>query len=54
MENNIDINVLYEVALNKIMQLERENIELNALLIQSSSIIKELEEKIKVSEKTVD
>ncbi len=26
--------------------LERENIELNALLIQSSSIIKELEEKI--------
>ena len=54
MENNIDINVLYEVTLNKIMQLERENIELNALLIQSSSIIKELEEKIKVSEKTVD
>lgn len=46
MENTIDINMLYEIALNKILNLQKENIELNALLIQSTNKIKELEEKI--------
>lgn len=43
MNNNIDINILYELALNKILRLEKENLELNALLILSENTIQELE-----------
>jgi hypothetical protein len=50
MDNNIDINILYELALNKILRLEKENLELNALLILSNSKIQELE-KNNVKEK---
>ena len=44
MNNSIDINILYELALNKILRLEKENLELNALLIQANNKMQELEQ----------
>lgn len=45
MEENINVNVLYEVALNKIMQLQKENLELNTLLIQKNDELRKINEE---------
>lgn len=45
MEENINVNVLYEVALNKIMQLQKENLELNTLLIQKNDELRKIKEE---------
>lgn len=45
MEENINVNVLYEVALNKIMQLQKENLELNTLLIQKNDGLRKIKEE---------
>lgn len=42
----LDAKILYEIALNKVLEKERQLIELMALYQQSLLKIKELEDKI--------